>query len=601
MTAPVTSLGAPTSVSASATGTSPLPLGEGQGEGRPLLTEHFTTIASAPNGIKKLRELILELAVRGRLVPQDSADEPAYELLKRVAKNREQLAADGKHKRAAVVTPIDAEEVSFEVPQGWGLARFPEVASYRVGKTPPTKDARFWTGGEIPWVSISDLNHNGRVDSTVRRVTKAAAEEVFKCLPARAGSILMSFKLTLGKISKLSMDAYHNEAIISIVPFEGIDMEYLFTVLPEVARKGRSKNALMGDTLNSESLAALVIPIPPQMEQGRIVRKVDELMVLCDQLEAQQADAEAAHEKLVRELLATLTQSQSAADFQSNWQRLATHFDTLFTTESSIESLQGAITELAVMGKLVYQNSDDEPAKDFVSRIRAKKNQMLSNGEGRKQKELVLDTLQSPPFAIPLGWEWEILDNLLLISGGVTLGRKLAGPALISRPYLRVANVQRGHLDLDQIKEIEVPANEVEKYALRNGDLLITEGGDWDKVGRTAIWREEIPDCLHQNHVFRARPVSEDWCSRWAELYLNSASARDYFAGSSKQTTNLASINMTQLRSCAFPVPPIAEQRRIVTKLDELVSICEQLRLRIKQEHQLKEKLSDVLIENVLN
>ncbi|WP_317622769.1 restriction endonuclease subunit S [Pseudomonas amygdali] len=163
-----------------------------------------------------------------------------------------------------------------------------------------------------------------------------------------------------------------------------------------------------------------------------------------------------------------------------------------------------------------------------------------------------------------------------------------------------MANVQRGHLQMDQIKEIEVPKDEIEKYLLRNGDLLITEGGDWDKVGRTAIWRDELPECLHQNHVFRARAVIADWEPRWAEMYLNSASAREYFAGSSKQTTNLASINMTQLRACAFPLPPLVEQRRIVAKVHQLVTLCDELKTRLAQASQLNELLASTLVQRAL-
>jgi type I restriction enzyme S subunit len=153
---------------------------------------------------------------------------------------------------------------------------------------------------------------------------------------------------------------------------------------------------------------------------------------------------------------------------------------------------------------------------------------------------------------------------------------------------------------MDLIKEVDIPEDEVEKYLLRNGDLLITEGGDWDKVGRTAVWRDELPECLHQNHVFRARAVIADWEPRWAEMYLNSASAREYFAGSSKQTTNLASINMTQLRACAFPLPPLTEQHRIVAKVDQLMALCDQLKARLTQARRLNEQLTSTLVEQAV-
>jgi type I restriction enzyme S subunit len=129
---------------------------------------------------------------------------------------------------------------------------------------------------------------------------------------------------------------------------------------------------------------------------------------------------------------------------------------------------------------------------------------------------------------------------------------------------------------------------------------LITEGGDWDKVGRTAIWRNEIEDCLHQNHVFRARPLFAEWNCRWTEFYLNAAPARSYFAGASKQTTNLASINMTQLKACAVPVPPLAEQYRIVAKVDELMALCDRLKVDLAESRTRQERLATTLIESAL-
>lgn len=247
---------------------------------------------------------------------------------------------------------------------------------------------------------------------------------------------------------------------------------------------------------------------------------------------------------------------------------------------NGIKKLRELILELAVRGKLVPQDPSDEPASELLNRIHAEKQRLLAESKVRKQKELAANALSEPPYGVPSGWKWQSLDSVLIVTGGVTLGRKLAGRKLVSKPYLRVANVQRGYLLLDQIKEVEIPDDEFEKYLLLKGDLLITEGGDWDKVGRTAIWRDELPECLHQNHVFRARAVSTEWEPRWAEIYLNSGTARAYFAGSSKQTTNLASINMTQLRACAFPLPPLTEQYRIIAKVDELMALCDRLEAR---------------------
>lgn len=187
------------------------------------------------------------------------------------------------------------------------------------------------------------------------------------------------------------------------------------------------------------------------------------------------------------------------------------------------------------------------------------------------------------------------------IQSGITKGRKLGGRKTISVPYLSVANVQRSYLTLDKIKEVEIPIEEKEKYQVVDGDLLITEGGDWDKVGRTAIWSNELPYVAHQNHVFKARVFLPNQCEVWLEKFLNSSTSRDYFAGSSKQTTNLASINKTQLRGCLIAVPPLAEQHRIVAKVDELIALCDQLKASLANAQATQRKLTDTMVEKAVD
>jgi len=321
-------------------------------------------------------------------------------------------------------------------------------------------------------------------------------------------------------------------------------------------------------------------------------------MALCDRLEARQQDAEAAHARLVQALLDSLTQARDAQEFQAGWERLAGDFEAVFTTDSSVESLKATLVHLAISGRLVSALVPEQSAEALAARLENAKTRATAHQ--RKQKELTKSELPRPPFEAPSHWSWRPLDALLMISGGITLGRKSGDKKIVSRPYLRVANVQRGYLDLGQIKEIDLPEDEVEKYKLNQNDLLITEGGDWDKVGRTVIWRGEIEECLHQNHVFRARPCSEEFNVHWAELYLNAQPARDYFAGSAKQTTNLASINMTQLRSCPFPLPPLEEQERIIAKVSELLALCDQLKARIAAGRAKQAQLAEALVKQAV-
>lgn len=178
--------------------------------------------------------------------------------------------------------------------------------------------------------------------------------------------------------------------------------------------------------------------------------------------------------------------------------------------------------------------------------------------------------------AIPEGWCWTTLRAIADIKGGVTKGqRRRADERVRLVPYLRVANVQRGFLDLTEVKDIEATDEEIEELRLVRGDVLFNEGGDRDKLGRGWVWEEQLPLCIHQNHVFRARVPTDLVEPKFLSWYGNSFGQR-YFLDEGKQTTNLASINMTKLGALPVPVPPVEEQRRIVAEVDRLLSIADE-------------------------
>jgi type I restriction enzyme S subunit len=191
--------------------------------------------------------------------------------------------------------------------------------------------------------------------------------------------------------------------------------------------------------------------------------------------------------------------------------------------------------------------------------------------EAAEEAEAMMASEANAIFTSDMAHTWKrlILDDIADIRAGVTLGRRLTGDTILL-PYLRVANVQDGYLDLTEIKEVEVYVSEAEKWSLQSGDILLTEGGDWDKLGRGTIWRNEIENCIHQNHVFRVRALVKTVTPEFLAKQISSPVGKAYFQSASKQTTNLASINQRQLK--AFPVlcPPLPEQRRIVAELDAL-------------------------------
>jgi len=348
--------------------------------------------------------------------------------------------------------------------------------------------------------------------------------------------------------------------------------------------------------LSIAKLAQFVVPLPPLAEQHRIVARVEELMKLCDALEQSGRLADEQHARLTSTLFDALAASESAHALAENWQRVAEHFDLLLDRPEAIDALEQIIIQLAVRGLLVRQDSADGDGETLLKRFI----QAASVSGKRARSELAQLSEEDIPFAAPQGWAWARFGEVVDVSGGVTLGRKGLPAQPLTLPYLRVANVQRGQLNLvGEVKAVTIDATELPRFQLQLGDLLITEGGDWDKVGRTCTWRGEIATCLHQNHIFKARGHTHEWLPAWGELFLNSAIARAYFAASAKQTTNLASINMTELRHLAFPLPPLAEQHRIVARVGELRLLCAQLRERLTEAHRAQTQLADALVAEV--
>ena len=349
--------------------------------------------------------------------------------------------------------------------------------------------------------------------------------------------------------------------------------------------------------ISLSKLNPLPVPLPPLAEQRRIVAKVDELMALCDALERENAGAMAAHQALAEVLLATLVNSADAADLARQWARLEIHFDTLFTTDASIDALKQTILDLAVRGILVAGLETNETSRSTVA-LASKAKRAMSEAEGlRTRAPVARGKLARPEDSFPSRWTFTEFDSVFVTVSGVTKGQKIARSEAIDAPYLRVANVQRGQLDLGEMKTITVKHSDFERYQLRNGDVLMTEGGDWDKLGRAAIWRNEVPNCIHQNHVFRVRFEQNAILPEWVVLFVNSPLGREFFSRAAKQTTNLASINMTQLRSCPIPIPAYAEQRRIVANVDALMALCDALKSRLADAAQTQRHLADAITE----
>ena len=244
-----------------------------------------------------LKKSLLQEAIQGKLVPQIVEEGTAQELLEHIKEEKKQLVKEGKLKKSALNDSVIFKgddnkyyeqigskvvditgDIPFEIPPTWMWCRFGTIVKMRIGKTPPRGEQVYWSNGKHNWVSISDMVEGGTIKAVKEKVSDIAVNEIFKCYPTPKGSLLMSFKLTVGRTSILGVDAYHNEAIITIVPYADVNnifRDYLFYILPTISNSGDSKDAIKGKTLNNKSLNNLLIPLPPLLEQKRIVTKIE--------------------------------------------------------------------------------------------------------------------------------------------------------------------------------------------------------------------------------------------------------------------------------------------------------------------------------------
>ncbi|HCH8018358.1 TPA: restriction endonuclease subunit S [Klebsiella pneumoniae] len=552
-------------------------------------------------GIKKLREMILELAVRGKLVPQDPNDEPASELLKRIAAEKAELVKQGKIKKQKPLPGISEEEKPFDLPVGWEWVRLEDVTdNIHYGYTASADVTK-----KVKLLRITDIQDDKVIWRNVPGCEiKDSDIEQYQLQPndiviARTGG-------TVGKsylVDDLQYIAVFASYLIRLKYIKFTNANYTKIFLGSQLYWLQLYNGVTGTgqpNVNGNTLKKMFFPLPPSSEQNKICSRVQTLLNLCEQLEQHSLISLDAHQQLVETLLTTLTDSQNADELAENWARISEHFDTLFTTEASIDALKQTILQLAVMGKLVPQDPNDEPASKLLKRIAQEKAQLVKDGKIKKQKPLPPISDEEIPFELPEGWKWCLFEDVVDIQSGITKGRNLVNRKLITIPYLRVANVQRGYLDLSEVKEIDIPEEEQDKYHVIKGDLLITEGGDWDTVGRTTVWCHEWY-IANQNHVFKGRIIGKEIDPYWLETYMNSPYSRDYFASASKQTTNLASINKTQLRGCPVAIPPSSEANKIMLKLNDFNELCEKLKLQLQSAQQTQLHLADALTDAAIN
>lgn len=582
-----------------------------------LITKHIDTWTSALQtrstagrgsngkidlyGIKKLRELILELAVRGKLVPQDPNDEPASELLKRIAAEKAELVKQGKIKKQKPLPEISEEEKPFELPVGWEWATLSHLGYFSGGKTPSKMRSEYW-GGNIPWVTPKDMKTH-LINTSEDCVTDfAISDGLAKVSPgsllfvARSGILRRKFPVAI-----TSVECTVNQDLKVLAPFIANIENYILLMMNGFERyiiKNLTKVGTTVESLLFDEFSSHPFMIPPLEEQFRITNKVNELMSLCDQLEQQSLTSLEAHSQLVETLLATLIDSQNAEESAENWARISQHFDTLFTTEASIDTFKQTILQLAVMGKLVPQDPNDEPASELLKRIEEEKAQLVKEGKIKKQKPLPPVSDEEKPFVLPMGWEWCRLGDLAL---GSEAGWS---PQCESHPrngddwgVLKISAVTWGEFNAKENKALPVKLEPKQEYEVKGNDFLLSRANTSELVARSVVVPQTVPKHLMLSDKIIRFQFPDLIDVNYINIVNNSMLSREYY-GIVAGGTSASMKNVTRNQVSLLPValPPYNEKKKIISVIESVLVLVDALKNLVVKSEGIKKNLTDSII-----
>ena len=480
---------------------------------------------------QELKNSIVQLAMRGRLVEQHPEDGSAEELYSIIQAEKKAKGINGNKN----MEPVTEDAIPYDIPDNWRWVRFGDIVNYNMGKTPPRAESQWWKS-EYPWVSIADMPKSGHISSTKESVSKNAIKKKFGNKVSQAGTMIMSFKLTVGRVSILDIDAVHNEAIISIYPFCDDDktiQSYLFKLLPTVTQYGNIKNAIKGKTLNNTSICNLLIPLPPLAEQKRIVSKIEELLLYIDR-------------------------------YEQAWSKLE-DFNKRFPSD-----MQKSILQTAIQGELVEQNPAEGTGEELYQQIQAEKQKLFKAGTIKKEKTLPEITEAEKPFDIPESWKWVRLSS---ICKTIADGDHQAPPQVTRGiPFLVISNLSSGVIDFTNTRHVpqEYFDNLSPERVAKKGDLLFTVTGSYGIPVKVDC---DVSFCFQRHMALLKTLIDKEYA-----FYLLKSPVVKEQCDMTATGTAQKTVGLNSLRNIIVPLPPLAEQKRIVAKLEEILPICEKLK-----------------------
>lgn len=556
--------------------------------------QHFGHLIDAPNGIQKLRELILQLAVQGKLVDQDPNEEPASNLLEKISDKKSELIKGKIIRKGKKLPGPEEDKIPFLLPGSWSWCRLGDVTNYGATGKAEARDVT-----DDTW--ILELEDVEKVTSRLLKRT-TFRERQFKSSKNRfveSDVIYGKLRPYLDKVLVADQDGVCTTEMIPMRGYYGIVPEYLRWYLKSpyfIQYADSSTHGMNLPRMGTDKGRMALFPFPPLVEQHRIVAKVDELMALCDQLEAVCNARVETHQRLIRAVHHPLTEASDTATTQAAWHRIRDNFADLYTTLESAQVLRQTILQLGVQGKLVLQDPSDEPASGIINKVAAERSRLAKEKAIKKPQALEPIRSTEQYFPLPRGWAWcqasDVSDPKAVITYGILK------PIWVSSgvPTVRVRDMKDGAIALNEVVECSIErAKKFTKTTLREGDLLIAKDGA--TLGKTAFVPKELDGGNITQHVLRFA-ISDEVSRSFIRLIVDSPYGQWWMTGETKGVA-LPGVNVGDFRRMPMPVPPLAEQRRIVFKVDELMALCDQLETNIRDKNDTAARYAEAIVQQI--
>lgn len=562
---------------------------------RPVTRGRGVAAADHIYGIEKLRKLILQLAISGKLIEQNFRDQPASLLLNEVNEFVTTAVRKKIIRKPKIYSPVDQAEMALSAPKGWAWVRLGQVGEWGAGAT-PLRSMPSYYGGGIPWFKSGELSSDF-IRNSEETITELALEKCSLRMNAPGDVLLAMYGATIGKASILEVSGTTNQAVCACTPYPGVFNRYLLLLLKALRPNFISQGAGGAQpNISREKIIETPVLLPPTEEQKRIVDKVTELMLLCDQLELLVSGEREEHDRLVATILSLLTSASSDSEQRLGWERAKENFDILFDTSKSIDHLKGALIDLAIMGRLTSKNDSYQSVDELLEKISIERQEFLSSrrASGGKKNKLIKHDMNEPP--LPDGWRWVSLGELSLF---ITDGTHHT-PTYISNgiPFISIKDIDGVEISFKDCKYISNEEHvEINKRCNPEfGDILLCRIGT---LGRPTIVNVQIPFSLFVSVGLIKLPKSVD-ITRYLHLVLGSPLMIRQYDQIKAGGIHTNKLNLEDIPKLLIPFPPIEEQKHILKKVDELLTMAEDLKLHINQAKDIQLKIADNFVDRAL-